>query len=453
MHGPAWRLATGLAFLVLLASVERGSRGALAQATGPWPATVYQFDNGLDVVLVENHAAPAVAVTVWYRVGGANDPPGRSGFAHLFEHMMFQGSADVPPGAHLELVARAGGNTNATTGRDRTRYFETLPAEQLPLALWLEADRMRSLVVDEATFERERAVVQEEYRLRYQNRPYGEARLLLETLPFTYPPYQQRTIGSIEDLDQATADEVRAFHDAYYTPNNATLVVAGDVDIPTTRELVQRYFGAIPRGQQPPALPPYVAQLEPPAAPVTVEDRLARVPALIGSYVIPPRGEADYYAAEVLGVILGQGRSSRLARALVDSGLAARADTQVDGNRGPSLLSAVLVPNPNVDVARLEAVYSEEVDRIRGETVDAAELAKAVNQIRAARLSSFETALGVADAIQAAAFYLGDATAVLTEIERYQAVTPDDVSRVARQYLAPERRHVIHVILATAEGQ
>ncbi|MBA2447744.1 MAG: insulinase family protein [Chloroflexi bacterium] len=427
------------------ASAAPGSAAA-AQGGGGLNLAQYGLDNGLEVILVEDHTAPTVAVDVWYRVGAADDPPGRSGFAHLFEHMMFEGSANVPPGRHAELISAAGGSSNATTALDRTNYFETLPAHQLPLALWLEADRMRSLVVDQANFEREREVVKEEYRQRIGNQPYGQASLRLQTIAYDYPPYQRPTIGSIEDLEAATVDEVRAFHTAYYKPNNAVLVVAGDLDVGQTRDLVRRYFVDIPRQDPPPALPPYTFTPQQGGQEVTVQDDLARVPATFLAYRMPPRGQPDYYAAELLSRVLGAGSSSRLAGALVDGGLATTANTFLSGNRGPSLFSASLVPNAGVPPERLEQVYEDELERIRSRGVDSDELTKAVSQIRTGRIRGLQTVLGLAESAQAANFYLGDPNGLFAELDRYRAVTTADVQRVADQYLTRDHRNVVDVV-------
>ena len=432
--------------LGVVLSLRLGADAAVAQDTGLLNVTDDVLDNGLRVILVEDHSAPTVAIDVWYRVGGADDPPGRSGFAHLFEHMMFQGSANVPRGAHNDLVSEAGGNANATTAVDRTNYFQALPAHQLPLGLWLEADRMRSLVVDEANFTREREVVKEEYRQRIQNQPYGEAQLRLQTLPYDYPPYQRPVIGSIADLDAATADEVRAFHAAYYKPNNAVLVVAGDVDVAATRELVRRYFGDIPRRDPAPARPPYLPVARQQEERVTLQDSLARVPATLIGYVVPPRDQPDFYAADLLAFVLGGGESSRLARALLDSGLATSASTWVAGNLGPSLFGVVLVPNPGVEPERLEQVYADELERVRTAGVDPDELTKAVNRVRTQRIRGLQSALGLAESVQAATFYLGDPRGVLADLERYRAVTSADLQRVTVRYLAPEARRVIQVV-------
>jgi zinc protease len=432
---------------LLLATVLRPVQ---AQEAAALDIVTYTLDNGLAVILVEDRSAPTVAVDVWYDVGGANDQENRSGFAHLFEHLMFQGSANVAPGEHFRLIAAAGGDANATTGIDRTNYFQTLPSHQLPLALWLEAERMRSLRITEENFVREREVVKEEYRLRVENQPYGQAQLLWQTLPFDYEPYESTVIGSIEDLDAATLDEVLAFHDAYYKPNNATLTVAGDIDVEQTQALIEQYFGTIVGEEEAPTLPEYEFTLQEESQAITVTDPLAQVPATFVAYRIPSRADDDYYALEVLARILGVGNSSRLAQALVDTGQAAAASVLTQGNVGPSLLSAILIPNPGVEPQQLVDVYDEELTRLREGEVSDDELEKAVNQIRAQTLTSLESVLSVAENVQAANFYLGDPERLLDELARYEEVTVDDIARVAEQYLTPTSRNVINVAVAQA---
>jgi len=443
--------------IITLSAILVGTPGAGlaaagdAQSADPFNITSYQLTSGLQVILVEDHSAPTVAVSVWYKVGGAADPPGRSGFAHLFEHLMFQGSANVPRGRHPEWISAAGGNHNASTGTDRTNYFEELPAHQLPLALWLEADRMSSLVVDADNFEREREVVKEEYRQRIENQPYGEAFLKLQTIAYDYEPYQTSVIGSIEDLERSTVEEVRQFHDTYYAPNNAILTVAGDIDVDRTQELIERYFGDIPRQDDPPALPSYTFTPQQEPQELTIEDRLARVPALFMVYRIPPRGEQDYYAAELLSHILGEGDSSRLAQALVDTGLATVAHSSALGNLGPSLFYVVLIPNPDVEVEQLAQIFDDELDRIRNEGVDAEELNKAINGILTQQVGGLQDALGLAESVQSANFFLGDPHAVLADLDRYRAVTEEDVRRVAQDYLSDNSRNIVNVVLVPEE--
>ncbi|MAS36681.1 MAG: hypothetical protein CL610_21940 [Anaerolineaceae bacterium] len=410
----------------------------------------YTLDNGLEVLLVEDHSAPTVAINVWYHVGGANDPEGRSGFAHLFEHMMFEETAHIETGEIDRLITSAGGSLNAYTDTDVTVYYEILPSHQLPLGLWLEADRMASLAVNQANFDNQRAVVIEEYKLRVGNAPYGEALQTLFTRPFDYEPYQKRTIGSIEDLNNATVEDVRNFHSTYYLPNNATLVVAGDIDFEQTQTLIDSYFVGIPAGDEPPMLPDFDLAQQAEAEVITIEDGLANLPATLIGYETPPRIDEDYAALELLARILSAGNSSRLAVSLLDTGMAVQADTILFGQRGPSLFGVLLVPNATVPPEDVEQVFYDELDRIREEGVRADELEKAINGIRSERILGLESAFNLAESVQAANYYFDDPQAVFGEINRFEEVTSEDIQRVLDAYLAPEDRHVINVVPSDA---
>ena len=298
----------------------------------------YTLDNGLEVILVRDTTAPTVAVDIWFRVGSANDPAGKSGFAHLYEHMMFEGSPHVPGGTMDQLLERIGGSSNAFAGSDITGYYDTVPSHQLPLALWIEADRMGGLNVTQESLDNQRAIVIEELQLRYDNSPYGPAVRALLTVPYSYEPYQRHTAGSIEDINNANLEDVIAFHRTYYVPNNATLVVAGDIDFDATRTLIDELFGQIPRGDDPPALPDFVPVDQDEAEFITIEDPLINLPALLIAYEIPPLVSDDYPALNLLSRILSVGDSSRLSKRLVDTGMALQADAWVFDNRGPGAL-------------------------------------------------------------------------------------------------------------------
>lgn len=414
------------------------------------PLTSYQLANGLQVILVEKHSAPTVAVNIWYRVGGMNDPEQRSGFAHLFEHMMFQGSANAPKGEMDQLDESVGGSNNASTHIEYTNYYQIMPANQLPLALWLDADRMASLDVNQTNLANQRDVVIEEYHQRVSNSPYGEAFENLTTLPYDYAPYQKRVIGSVEDLRRASLSDVIKFHNTYYAPNNATLVVAGDINVEQTRKLVQDLFGSIPTKPAPPPAPAYTPAPRQEAQVITMTDNLAKVPAVLIGYSAPPRHDPDYPAVDLLANILGSGNSSRLAKLLVDTGEAVQASAFLDGNRGPSLFGAILVPNGTSNMGALTQKYDEEIARISKEGVNQAELDKSINLLRSGRIVGLEQAHELAEAVQAANFYLGDPKAVFTELDAYRKVTPADIQRVAAKYLATERRTVINVQPGTA---
>jgi len=425
--------------LVLMAGLS------LAQAEQQLNFEQYTLDNGLEVILVRDTSAPTVAVDVWYNVGGANDPEGRSGFAHLFEHMMFEGSANLPEGGIDDLVTTAGGILNAYTSIDVTAYYQALPSHQLPLALWLEADRMAGLPVTQVNLDNQRAIVIEELQLRVTNSPYGEAIQDLLTIPYTYEPYQRRVIGSIEDVNAAVVEDVKAFHRTYYVPNNATLVVAGDIDFDVTRQLVDDLFAPIPAGDEPPALPEYIPVEQDEAEIITTEDPLINLPAVFIGYETPPRVSEDYPALSLLARILSVGDSSRLAQKLLDTGQAIVADSVVLDNRGPSLFGVLLLPNMGVDVMDVEQAFYDELQLILDDGVPQEELDKAVAQIQSERILALETAFDLAESVQAANYYFGDPQAVYTQIEEFEAVTSEDIQRVLADYLDETDRHVIYV--------
>lgn len=392
-----------------------------------------------------DQTSPAVGVDVWYRVGGANDPPGRSGFAHLFEHLMFQGTEGVPMGQFDALLRAVGGDNNASTRIDVTDYIMAIPARHLPLGLWLEADRMRALAVDEEKFHREREVVKEEFRLRIENQPYGAAFLRSWELTFQGTAYERPTIGSIADLDRATFGDVLAFHRDFYKPNNATLVVAGDFDVATARDLIDEYFAPIPRRGPPPSLAgsdglPTGRREE------AIADELASVPQVTISYAVPGQGHADFPAVAVLGTILSTGEASRFEKGLLDQGLASSASAYVVGGEHWSYLAIDGMPNEGVETARIEQSLQAELTRLWTEPVTADELEIAKGHLRSGRVRALEGVLGLADAIQAAYFYQGDPHAALPDVSPYDRVSREDVQRVAESYLTPERQAIVRVV-------
>ncbi|HEX6629800.1 MAG TPA: pitrilysin family protein [Gemmatimonadaceae bacterium] len=437
-------LTTALAGGLLLLG---GSLGA--QQPGRIATESYTLPNGLTVVLAEDHSAQVVAVDVWYDVGSRNERPSRTGFAHLFEHMMFQGSANVAKGEHMALLERAGASFNGSTTEDRTNYFEAVPSNRLNLALWLEADRMRSLAVTDSNFDNQREAVKEERRLRVDNQPYMGA--IFEQTYGAFDstscfPYSHSIIGSMDDLNAARTPDVKAFFEQYYAPNNATLVITGDFQPADTKRLVEQYFGGIARAPEPPAVR-CEQSFSPGQVRRQVVDEKANLPAIVQLYRVPAYDDADMPALELLATILGQGESSRLNRALArDAKAAAAAQTMLNPfgpRRGPGVFLFFTIANQGVAIDTLERLLGEQVAKVGREGVTAQELTKAQNSYRADLIFGRQTAMSTAEALQAAHMFLGDADAVNTQLDRYMKVTTDDIKRVAAKYLRPENAYIL----------
>ncbi|MDO8667281.1 MAG: pitrilysin family protein, partial [Gemmatimonadales bacterium] len=370
------------------------------------------------------------------------------GFAHLFEHMMFQGSANVRKAEHFQLVERAGGEMNGSTSEDRTNYYETLPSNRLNLGLWLEADRMRSLAVTQENFENQRQAVKEERRLRVDNQPYQRVLLEALTVPFDSTScfaYAHTVIGDMSDLDSARVEDVQEFFRANYAPNNAVLTIVGDFDAAEARRLVEQYYGDIPR-QADIADVRCETRYGTGTRRVDATDNNANLPAVVLVYKVPPRSDADAPALDLLTTILGGGESSRLNRRLVRSERSAVASAGFANlRRGPGVLLLFGIANQGVEASRVEAQLNEEVDRLRSDSIAEAELAKARNQYRAGAIRSRQSTMGVAETLQGALRYQGSLEAANTETDRYMAVTVADLRRVAQRYLMPENRLTVVV--------
>jgi zinc protease len=438
------RLTTALASVALCTGATLG-----AQTPGRIATETYTLPNGLTVVLAEDHSAQVVAVDVWYDVGSRNERPGRSGFAHLFEHMMFQGSENVKKGEHFQLLERAGGTMNGSTAEDRTNYYQAVPSNRLNLALWLEADRMRSLAITPENLDNQTEAVKEERRLKVDNPPY--TRVFFEE---TYTAFDSTTcfayahsiIGSMADLDAADTADVQGFFDMYYAPNNATLVITGDFQPAEAKRLVQQYFGGIPRGKAPP--PVECAQrFNTGQVRRTVTDPNANLPAIAHVYLVPAYDDADMPALELLATILGQGESSRLNRALArDAKAAAAAQALVNPfgpRRGPGIFLFFAVANQGVAADSLDRLLTDQITRIGRDGVSAEELSKAQNQYRAGVILQRQTALSTAEAIHAAKMFLGSPEAVNGALDRYMRVTTDDLKRVAAKYLRADNSLIL----------
>ena len=433
---------------LLLCSILATTTATMLSAQSPAKAPTTRIDsytlpNGLRVHLVEDHSSQVVAVDLWYNVGSRNEVKGRTGFAHLFEHMMFQGSANAPKGEHMRLIGNAGGQLNGSTRPDVTNYFEWLPSNRLNLALWLEADRMRSLAITPDNLKNQQEAVKEERRLRVDNQPYSGG--LVEGLPTLWDattcfPYSHSTIGSMDDLNAASVTDVQAFFNLYYAPNNATLVVVGDITPAATKALITQYFGDIPRGKEPPAVNCTQALGTAPRRTV-FPDRNATLPAALVAYRIPAVNHADYPALDLLGTILGGGESSRFSRVLsreAKATLAAQALVNPFGpTRGPGAWAALAIANQGVPIDSAEKLLTAEIAKVAANGVTEAEVTKAKNAFRYGKVSERQQALGFAEALHFADMFLGDVKAVDTDLNRYDAVTAADIKRVAATYLQP----------------
>ncbi|HWN09489.1 MAG TPA: pitrilysin family protein [Pyrinomonadaceae bacterium] len=416
------------------------------------PTAIKQFnlENGLRVILCEDHAIPVVSVALYYDVGSRNEKTGRTGFAHLFEHMMFQGSENVPKAAHFQYIFNAGGTMNGTTSTERTNYFETLPASHLPLALWLESDRMRSLKVTQENLDNQRSAVQEEKRLRYDNQPYVNAFLRINELIFKNPANAHSTIGSMEDLDAATIDDVQEFFRIYYAPNNAVLTIAGDFDEEEATALVRHYFESIP-GQPP---PPPVDVSEPEDVAQSQEifhDALAPAPAFVLGWKIPPRRTQDYYALSLAADLIFEGDSSRLYQKLV-KGDESVVSIQggIDERRGPSAWYIFALPKPGEEVSAIRQQIVDEIRALGTSGPSAAEMEKLRNSLCNDTVRGRQSTMYRAQRLSEYALYDGDPTLFDTELDKYLAVTPEQIRSAVQRFLDVENRVVLDIVPKTS---
>ena len=402
-----------------------------------------KLSNGLRVIVSEDHAAPVFSIVVNYNVGSRDERKGRTGFAHLFEHMMFKGSENVGQNEHPYLMFMNGGIMNGTTSKDRTMYYETLPANQLDLALFLEADRMRSLTITRENLDNQRNAVQEERRLGVDNQPYGKTSEAIGELAYENFAYEHSVIGSMADLSAASVDDVVAFFKMYYAPNNAVVGIVGDVDTKATLAKIQKYFGAIPK--QP--APPQVDMSEPPQTEerrLTLEDALARLPRLDMAYKIPPSSSPDSDALSVLGTILSGGRSSRLYESIVrQKQLSSGVGAGTDGSRGPGLFTISAVAMPGKTLAELEAAIDLETERVKTAPIEDWEIEKARIGARRSFVSGLGSSVNRAVQLSENALFFDDPDRINTRADRIAKVTAADVQRVARQYLVKTSRSVV----------
>jgi predicted Zn-dependent peptidase len=404
--------------------------------------------NGLRVITVEDPSAPVIAVSVTYNVGSRNEREGRTGFAHLFEHMMFKGSENVGSGEHFLLVFNNGGNMNGTTNEDRTNYFEALPANQLDLALFLEADRMKSLAITKDNLDNQRNAVQEERRLGVDNQAYGKSEEIQQGLIYDNFAYKHTTIGSMEDLNAASVEDVAAFFKMYYAPNNAVLTIVGDFKTPEALAKVRQYFETIPR--QP--TPPDVDMTEPQQKAerrTTVDDQLARAPRVDLAFKAVPGNTPDFYALQVLSAALQQGQSSRLYQKLVkEKEMVSGVGGFMDEKRGVGAFYTNATLRQNVKTADVEAAIYEEIERLKKEPIADWELQKAKNTTRRNFINGLQSSLNRAVSIGQYTVYYNEPNLINQRLDKVAAVTKEDVQRVANKYLIDTNRTVVITVPA-----
>jgi len=409
------------------------------------PVETFRLDNGLFVTLSEDHTAPIVAVNLWYHVGSANEKMGRTGFAHLFEHMLFQGSAHVGSNEHFELIQRAGGTLNGSTWLERTNYFETVPSNELALALWLEADRMGELLpaMTQEKLDTQRDVVKNERRWSVDNQPYGTMLEKMQELVFpSSHPFQHSLIGSMEDLSAASLDDVAQFFATYYTPDNAVLSIAGDLDPTEARRLITEYFGPISRGKGKPPLPPM--DLPPVFGShrrEIVHDDVS-LPRLFLAFRSPVFGSDEYYAASVAAALLGMRKGSRLHRALVrERQIAADAGAfTFDLAKGSDLLVVDVTARPETSVAQLEEEVEHEIDLLYHGGVSEEEVQRAIALIETDLVASLQSAGERADRLSMFATYFGKPELINEQADRYRSVTPERVNKLVSERFGDDNR-------------
>ncbi|HET9265610.1 MAG TPA: pitrilysin family protein [Vicinamibacterales bacterium] len=408
--------------------------------------TMATLPNGLQVVFLEDHSTPIVHAEIWYHVGSKNEKKGRTGFAHLFEHMMFKGSKNVEPEGHPSWISSVGGQSNAFTTEDATVFWQTFPAQYLPLVLWLEADRMASLRIDEKVFQTEREVVKEERRMRVENQPYGRLNEIIYDQAFTVHPYKHPTIGSMEDLEAASIEDVRDFFRTYYVPNNATLVLVGDFDIKETEGLVAKYLGRLPKSDKP------VPRDIPKEPPQTKERRVRLeenwpLPAVVVAHHITFDGHPDSYPLHIASKVLSDGQSSRIYRRLVyEKQLALAAFGGGNIIEHPNLFFAVAIVQPGKSPEETITALIAELDRLKNEPISAAELQQAKNQFARDYILGRESNKDKAQTLGHAVVIHDDITTADGEFDIFMRMTAEDVQRVAQTYFKPENRLVLTIM-------
>ena len=452
----AQRIKAVLAILALLffATIP-GPQAADGSDNLAIPTIRYTLENGLRVVLSPNKHSPTIGIAVFYNVGSKVEDKGRSGFAHLFEHMMFQGSENVPKTGHFKIITSHGGSFNGTTGVDYTNYFEELPAEMLPVALWLEADRMRSLKVNQENFENQRAVVIEEKLRNYDNQPYVPSYLEINRLAYEgWWPYEHSTIGDMEDLEKAKLEWVQEFFYTYYNPANAVLSIAGNFEPDKAKDFVEIYFGDIPSPPEIPAFDPPAFKGQKEEKHKVMYDPLAPLPAFHMAYHIPPMRSRDYYPLKLIAMALGEGESARLYQKLVkEKQLVQEMAVDVDGRDGPDLFSVfmILTGKESPGVVRKEVI--SEIEDIAKNGLADKELTKVKNRIKMKYVKNIDNNLHLSLMLAKYELLWQDAGLINSEVGRFMAVTPEDIVEAAKKYLVETNRTTLDVLPSKQENE
>ncbi|MCT4591522.1 MAG: insulinase family protein [Carboxylicivirga sp.] len=432
--------------LTLALSLFLAGLGTLSAQSNKISFEEYDMDNGLHVILHQDQSTPIVTVSVMYHVGSKNENPNRTGFAHFFEHLMFEGTENIPRGEYSNFVERAGGTLNANTSNDRTYYYEILPSNQLELGLWLESERMLHAKVDSIGIQTQKKVVIEEKKQTVDSRPYGT--LIQETMSraFKKHPYRWTVIGDPDHIRAAKDEEFQQFYKEFYVPNNAALVIAGDIDIDETKKLIDKYFAEIPKGKG----EIYRPNIVEPALGGEVRDTIfdnVQLPLIVQAYRTPAMGTDDYYALEMLSTLLSGGQSSRMYKSLVDEQQKAlEAGSFAMPFHDPSVALAYALPNMGVDCADLEAAIDAEVAKVRNELISDKEYQKLRNQFENSFINSNVKLASRAENLATNYTYFGNTNLVNTELDKYLSVTKEDIKRVANKYLVKDNRVVLYYL-------
>ena len=406
----------------------------------------YKLDNGMNVILHQDNNTPIVAISVLYHVGSKNEDPQRTGFAHFFEHLMFEGSPNIKRGEYMKTIEAAGGALNANTSFDRTYYYENLPSNELELGLYMESERMLHLKIDSIGVETQRKVVKEERKQSLDNRPYGTLIEKLFADAYKVHPYRWTPIGSAQYIDQAKLDEFIDFYKHYYVPQNATLTIAGDIDIAKTKELVNKYFGEIPKGKEEIVRPKEVEPVKKAEVRDIVYDNV-QLPLVLFAYHMPAQGTPDYYALSMLGTVLTGGESSRMTKEIKDKQQKAIQVQSIPFPlEDPGLFIALGLCNKGVKAEDLEASMDAEIQKVKKDLITETEFQKIRNQVETDFVTRNSTVQGIGESLANYFVYFGDANLINTELQRYMKVTREDIKRVANKYFTKENRVVLYYL-------